>query len=230
MRLYILGFICCLGLRADLLTVSGGCSVLASTMPNCEFLIPDFDSSLGILNSAYISWSVNDPAGGYIDIVPVGSPFNYPVTLAKVTETFSASFGGVSDSVVSTFGPLTVNQSQNCIGDFAFIDCAPTFSAGGRLAASGTVTDLTAFLSGSPDVLGNGYMILPGNVTFAFTTSPTDVLGNTIFAAAGNYEPNFSATVTYEYTPVPEPSYGVILSFVVALMLAGNLKSNHSVD
>lgn len=177
---------------------------------NGALFFPGFDPSLGYLNSATIDWTAYIGAAEYFySDTPLYTILPYTVTWTA-TAALLAPFSSSDSATQSNSGPFVQEDLQS-------EDFDPFTLSGEAVADSGAA--LADFASSSPGILTN--VIVEDTGTY----SSFDFLPSGDFQGIEGQDTgvSFQATVTYDYTPVPEPACGVAL-LSTALLIALRLK------
>ncbi len=172
---------------------------------------PQFDPSLGQLNSVTIAWTYaidgEVPYGVY--------PGPYPTAI-------EFPFADITESVTGTADQTVFSQQQTFTGNtFEEPECQCYLPDSFTMAGAESPTDLTPYL-------GIGGWELPYNFLLSASANPDSEIGVLSDFISGT--DSFSGTVTYDYTAAPEPNYApmVLLSFAIILVLVSRHRRRSS--
>lgn len=155
--------------------------------------VPQFDPSLGSLNSISVALS--------LEITPIAEVFN----IGSSAETFTTAF---TDTTAGGAGPVTWTDPYGQFGDANYSYTVPGGSAspgandfpGPSVAGSSTTT---VPIADFPDYTGVGTYTLDYTVSGLINSGGSP--GGDLFYG-GDRSLDGSATITYNYTAVPEPA------------------------
>ena len=172
---------------------------------------PQFDPSLGQLDSVSIAWTY-----GIDGEVPYGVyPGPYPTAI-------EFPFADITESVTGTADQTAFSQQQTFTGNtFEEPECQCYLQDSFTMAGTESPTDLTPYL-------GTGGWELPYNFLLSASANPDSEIGVLSDFISGT--DSFSGTVTYDYTPAPEPNYApmVIVSFAIIAILVSRRRRRSS--
>jgi hypothetical protein len=163
-----------------------------------DFFIDDFNPSLGTLDS--MTWSVT---GGQTVFLPISNCGVGPVEPLNYTYTFTAGFNLLGSSVENSMSG-SGSVGSTCGG----------FNTPGTpqaISGSGTVSDPSSFIGSSGQLIEVTGFVASGSFTAG------GIYGG--FPTGGLYAQNGNGqlTVTYDYTPTPEPQMPLLITSVCGL-------------
>ncbi|HBG27463.1 MAG: hypothetical protein A2Y10_02720 [Planctomycetes bacterium GWF2_41_51] len=188
--------------QANIITYSDSVTGLFDLVPDTDLLVSQFDSSLGTLNSVTITfYTALQGSLGFENLKQFGG-------------NFSISTNNIYAAVVIGGGICASNYNDNqmytaTLG--AYDGTTDYAGTSGTILATYSDSDTMPFFFNTPDSMAQ--FLGTGNMTFTTQTFSMMSLGlPTNSEAAINTTGQASVTISYDYTPVPEPATIAILS------------------
>jgi hypothetical protein len=171
-----------------------------------ELQVPGFDATLGVLQSVQVDWTAN---------------FRLPVVYQTAATDYSQVSLNVTSMVTASAFGFTGTGSQQDSFSVTAQDCYGCYvNASVAVSGGGTVTDpamLNDFIGGTlENNLPGRYAIFEDSVS-AGAVSPTCDAACVTGQIAWPTSYDFTGSVKYDFTPVPEPRYLTVLFIALAI-------------